>query len=227
MECGVRMALGLAGGYLLGRTRKGRLLLVLAAAVASRGVTAGLAKRGAAALGSSPELTKLADQGREAAVAVLSNRIEGLTERIHARTEALRQPPGVPEPGGEEPEEPDRPPTDESAEREAEPEGRKGRAEDEAGEAEEEEIEEEDEEEEDEAGEAEQEEEIEEEDEEGEAEEPEEEEEDEEGEAEEAPEPEQRRVSPARKRAAEPRTARRDRRSTPTSRRGAAGQSRR
>jgi hypothetical protein len=220
------MALGLAGGYLLGRTRKGRLLLVLAAAVASRGVTAGLAKRGAAALGSSPELTKLADQGREAAVAVLSNRIEGLTERIHARTEALRQPPGVPEPGGEEPEEPDRPPTDESAEREAEPEGRKGRAEDEAGEAEEE-IEEEDEEEEDEAGEAEQEEEIEEEDEEGEAEEPEEEEEDEEGEAEEAPEPEQRRVSPARKRAAEPRTARRDRRSTPTSRRGAAGQSRR
>lgn len=72
METRTRVALGLAGGYLLGRFRKARWLLALAA------------------VGSSPEVRKLIGQGREAVVGALHTGMEGLTERIHATTESLR-----------------------------------------------------------------------------------------------------------------------------------------
>jgi hypothetical protein len=91
MKCGTRIALGLTGGYLLGRFRKTRWLLLLAAGVTSGRVADTVLQRGTASIGSSPELSKLAEQGREAAVAVLGSRMEGLTDAIRARTESLRQ----------------------------------------------------------------------------------------------------------------------------------------
>ncbi len=64
MKIGVRIAVGVGVGYLLGRTRKGRLALTLAAA----GVTgrlsndpAVLAKQGAKLLGSSHEAKELTE----------------------------------------------------------------------------------------------------------------------------------------------------------------------
>lgn len=112
MKCGGRIALGLAGGYLLGRKRNGRMLLLLGAALASRNLAGAAARRGTDSLTSSPQVAGLIDQGREAMVAMLSSRIESLTDQLHSRTEALRRP-GMP--GGEEAEEPEQPepPSDE------------------------------------------------------------------------------------------------------------------
>ena len=87
METRTRIALGLAGGYLLGRFRKARWLLALAA------------------VGSSPEVRKLVQQGRENVVSALSTGMEGLNERIHAATESLRgDSPNGQGPQGEQPE---------------------------------------------------------------------------------------------------------------------------
>ena len=44
MECGKRIALGLAGGYLLGRRKKGGLLLLAAALLSGRERTSELAR---------------------------------------------------------------------------------------------------------------------------------------------------------------------------------------
>ncbi len=90
MECGKRIALGLAGGYLLGRGKKGGLLL-LAAALLTGGN--GPVQRGAAALGGG-ELAKLTDQGRQAVQGLVSSGIEALADRLHDKTEALRRPAG-------------------------------------------------------------------------------------------------------------------------------------
>jgi outer membrane biosynthesis protein TonB len=91
MKSGTRIALGLAGGYVVGRFTKTRWLTLVAAGVASKKIADSLAGRGASMVSASPELSKLAEQGREAAAAMLGSRIEGLTERIHTRTESLRQ----------------------------------------------------------------------------------------------------------------------------------------
>lgn len=104
MKGGTKIALGVAGGYVLGRFRKTRWLALLAAGLATKKAADELGQRGATSIGSSPELSKLAEQGREAAAAILGSRIEGLTERIHARTESLRETAGAGEEEGEEPE---------------------------------------------------------------------------------------------------------------------------
>src|SRR5690606_36660699 len=98
MKRGATVALGLAGGYLLGRFRKGRWLL-MAAAVAATRRRDGLLRRGAESLKSSPEIGKLAEEGKDAAVALLGQRMEGLTGMIHTATRKLR---GEPEEGAEE-----------------------------------------------------------------------------------------------------------------------------
>jgi outer membrane biosynthesis protein TonB len=184
-------------------------MLMLAAAASSRGVAGGLAQRGAAALGSSPQLSQLAEQGRAAVVALLSDRIESLTDQIHTRTEALRTaagPAGAAEAG--ETEEPDEAAA-EGEELEEEPEA-EAEEEEEAEETEEEEAEAEPE------AEAPEEEEEE-------AEEPEEELEEE---PEEAPRA-RRRPSPSRQRAATPRTTGREKRGSTSGRRTPARQARR
>ena len=118
MKVGAQVAIGVAVGYLLGRTRKGRLALTLAAAGAT-GKLAGnprqLIKHGASLLGSSPELKsltddvrgRLVDAGKAAAVSATSGRINALTSRLEERTEALRRP-RMPGKAGEEGEEEER-----------------------------------------------------------------------------------------------------------------------
>jgi hypothetical protein len=125
------VALAIGAGYLLGRKRRLRLAMALAA-VAATGRLGGLAtkaaKRGGTMVGSSgalekvsPEVGKvvstvrsdLADAGKAAARAAIASRIETLTDSLHQRAEGIRNPhereePEEPEERGE-PDEPDEP----------------------------------------------------------------------------------------------------------------------
>ncbi|MFI5611949.1 hypothetical protein [Amycolatopsis sp. NPDC051903] len=93
MKAGTRMALGVAAGYLLGRTKKGRLALMLAAAGATgkTGVSpAKLVQSGLKQLSSTAEVGQLTSLARDqlltaaksAAVTAASGRIESLSERL-------------------------------------------------------------------------------------------------------------------------------------------------
>ena len=92
MKCGARIALGVAGGYFLGRTKKMKLALMLGGMAAGRqtGGPAQLLQQGAKLLGQSPELGRLTDEirgrlleaGKGAAVAVATRQVEALTDRL-------------------------------------------------------------------------------------------------------------------------------------------------
>jgi hypothetical protein len=93
MKGGARVALAVAAGYLLGRTKKMRLALMVAAAGATGslgGSPKDLLKRGIAQLGSVPELAELTDTVRgellsaakAAAVTAASNQITSLSGRL-------------------------------------------------------------------------------------------------------------------------------------------------
>ncbi|MHA6618754.1 hypothetical protein [Pseudonocardia sp. DLS-67] len=93
------MALGVAGGYFLGRTKKMKLAMMLAGVAAGRraGGPGELLKSGTKLLGSTPELAKLTDQvrgrlldaGKTAALAVATRQVESLTDRVGRRVESL------------------------------------------------------------------------------------------------------------------------------------------
>jgi len=95
VKCGVRVALGVAGGYLLGRTKKMKLAMMLGGMAAGRqaGGPAQLLAQGAKVLGQSPELGRLNDEirgrlldaAKVAAVAVATRQVEALTERVVSR----------------------------------------------------------------------------------------------------------------------------------------------
>ena len=95
MKCGVRVALGVAGGYLLGRTKKMKLAMMLGGMAAGRqaGGPGQLLAQGAKLLGQSPELGRLneeirgrlLDAAKVAAVAVATRQVEALTERVVSR----------------------------------------------------------------------------------------------------------------------------------------------
>jgi hypothetical protein len=99
VKCGARVAVGVAGGYLLGRTRKMKLALMLAGMAAGRsaGGPGELLNRGTKLLGSSPELARLTDEvrgrlldaGKGAALAVATRQVESLTDRVGKRVESL------------------------------------------------------------------------------------------------------------------------------------------
>jgi hypothetical protein len=109
MKSGTQTAVALAFGYVLGRRRKMRLALMLAAAAMTPGlggVGGQLARKGTKALGStdafgklSPELAEmtglvrgdLADAGKAAAMTAVNSRVEDLTDWIHDRAEAWRE----------------------------------------------------------------------------------------------------------------------------------------
>lgn len=110
----VKVALALGIGYFLGRSHKTRLALILAVGAATGGF-GGVAKRmvtsGSKRLAASDTLGKLspefgnvvdslkgdlADAGKAAAKAALSNRLDAVAESIHDRTEALRGQAAVP-----------------------------------------------------------------------------------------------------------------------------------
>ena len=109
MKSGSQTALALACGYLLGRRRKMRLAILLAAAAMTPGVGAiggQLVRRGTKALGNADVLGKvspglgqigglvtgdLADAGKAAAMAAVNSRVEALSDRIHDQAESWRQ----------------------------------------------------------------------------------------------------------------------------------------
>lgn len=104
MNDGVRIGTAVGLGYLLGRTRKMRLALMLVGV----GVTgklrknpAGLVKHGIDALGSSPEVKtltesvrgRLVEAGKAAAISAVSSQVDTLTDKIEQRTGSLSSPP--------------------------------------------------------------------------------------------------------------------------------------
>ena len=107
MKCAARVALGVAGGYFLGRTKKMKLALMLAGTAAGRqaggpaallgqGGSAALLGQGKKLLEASPELSRLADEvrgrlleaGKGAALAVAARQVESLTDRVAGRVES-------------------------------------------------------------------------------------------------------------------------------------------
>jgi hypothetical protein len=92
VKCGARVALGVAGGYFLGRTKKMKFALGLAGMAAGKraGGPGQLLAQGTKLLGQSPEITRLTDElrgrlldaGKGAAVAIATRQVEALTERV-------------------------------------------------------------------------------------------------------------------------------------------------
>ncbi|GAA4602916.1 hypothetical protein GCM10023195_09340 [Actinoallomurus liliacearum] len=104
MKDGLRIALAVGAGYLMGRRRKMRLALTLAAAGASGRIAknpANLVKQGSKLLNTSPELKNLTDTvrgrlvevGKAAAVTAASSQIDALSDRLQRRTESFLRPP--------------------------------------------------------------------------------------------------------------------------------------
>ncbi|MQA17017.1 MAG: hypothetical protein GEV09_23665 [Pseudonocardiaceae bacterium] len=100
MKRGPQMALAVAGGYLLGRTKKMKLAIMLGGMAAGRrvGSPTELLTQGAGLIGGSPEVSKLADQvradlveaGKGAVAAAAARQIDSVSDRLHTRSEALR-----------------------------------------------------------------------------------------------------------------------------------------
>ncbi|MEU8176923.1 hypothetical protein AB0C14_28955 [Microbispora hainanensis] len=108
MKDGLKVALAVIAGYYLGRHHKLRLAMVLALAI----LAARLKGEGAAGAlleqvpkilgGAAPDLGKitervrgdLMDIGKAAAMRATSRQIDNLSDRLHERAEALRQPKG-------------------------------------------------------------------------------------------------------------------------------------
>ncbi|MFI7673869.1 hypothetical protein [Actinophytocola sp. NPDC049390] len=90
MNSRTRLACGVAIGYLLGRTRKMRLALMVAGVTGAAGTPRQLVQRGLKQLGSVPEVGKLTtlargqlvDAAKTAAVTAASSRIDALNERL-------------------------------------------------------------------------------------------------------------------------------------------------
>jgi hypothetical protein len=101
VKCGARVALGVAGGYFLGRTKKMKLALALAGMAAGKraGGPGQLLAQGTKLLGQSPEVTRLTDElrgrlldaGKGAAVAIATKQVEALTERVVHRVGDLTE----------------------------------------------------------------------------------------------------------------------------------------
>lgn len=117
MKCRIPVALALSGGYILGRTKKMKLALMVAGMAAGSRLPINpseLAKRGANALQSSEEVGKLVDlartglvdAGKAAAVSAASSRIEAISGRLADRAAKLDSPLGDDEPAEDEEEEP-------------------------------------------------------------------------------------------------------------------------
>jgi hypothetical protein len=89
MDARARIALGVAGGYVLGRTRKLKLAMTLGGVVAGRKLgAAGMLGKGMDVVTSSPEFARLRKQvggvGRAAAVSAATNSLSRVTERIES-----------------------------------------------------------------------------------------------------------------------------------------------
>lgn len=93
MNSRTRLACGVAIGYLLGRTRKMRLALMIAGASGAAGSPRELVARGVKQLASVPEVGKLTtiargqlvDAAKTAAMTAASSRIDALNERLQGK----------------------------------------------------------------------------------------------------------------------------------------------
>ncbi|CAM3114103.1 hypothetical protein SAXI111661_18820 [Saccharomonospora xinjiangensis] len=105
MKRGAQTAAAVIAGYLLGRTKKMRLALMIAAAGATgkHGTNpAGLLRAGLARLGESAELGKLTesvrgellDSARAAATKAATSRVESLTQRLSGDSGGKKEPDG-------------------------------------------------------------------------------------------------------------------------------------
>jgi hypothetical protein len=95
-----RIAAAVAGGYLLGRTKKLKLAITVGSMLAGQRISTNpreLLRQGAQLIESNPELSKLSDQVRSqlvqalraAAVSTASDSMNQLSDAIHSRTERL------------------------------------------------------------------------------------------------------------------------------------------
>ncbi|SCG57646.1 hypothetical protein [Micromonospora coxensis] len=101
MKSGMRIGLAVGAGYILGRRRKLRTALTLAAAVAAGRASRDpgqLLKRGGDLLNSSPQLANLgklggplASAGKAAATAAASSGIDAVSGRLRGSADALRR----------------------------------------------------------------------------------------------------------------------------------------
>src|SRR3954471_215062 len=100
MNCKTQVALGAGIGYLLGRQRKLRWGLLLAAAAASGRLSrpGSLLDHGARALKATPEPGRLGRRGaplasatKDAAKAAVTNRIDSISDRLRERTDAMQE----------------------------------------------------------------------------------------------------------------------------------------
>ncbi len=151
MNTGAKIATAVAAGYLLGRTKKLKLAIVVGGLLAGRKLPTDpreLVQQGMQYLQSSPELARLTEQVRgtllnavrSAAVSTASSRLDSLSESLHQRSERLRGTPAT-EQAEQEAEEPEAEEPEAEEEEAEEPEAEEEEAEE--PEAEEEEPEEE------------------------------------------------------------------------------------
>ena len=100
---GLKLALAVIGGYLLGRTKKMKLAIMLGGALAGKKISTdptALLGMVSKLVQSSPELQKLdsavrgrlLEAGKDAALAVASSRMESLTDNLVNRVENLGKP---------------------------------------------------------------------------------------------------------------------------------------
>jgi uncharacterized membrane protein YgcG len=99
VKCGARIAMGVAGGYFLGRTKKMKLALMLGGWAAGRelGGPGQIIGQAGKMLGENPQVAELTDQvrgrlleaGKGAAMAVVTRQVEALTDRMSHRVEDL------------------------------------------------------------------------------------------------------------------------------------------
>ncbi|MGE9693362.1 hypothetical protein [Streptomyces sp. NRRL F-5630] len=129
MDDSDKLVLGsaLVGGYLLGRTRKARLALVVASCLAGKRLNLtpqDLLTSAVRKLRETPQFAELSDQVREelltAGRAAADRRLSALADTLAARTAALLESPRAGEEEEEEPEEGEEEPRDEEDEEEGE-----------------------------------------------------------------------------------------------------------
>ncbi|MGH3941333.1 MAG: hypothetical protein ACRDTG_22425 [Pseudonocardiaceae bacterium] len=100
MRYGGRVMLAVAGGYVLGRTKKMKLAIMLAGMASGNKIArdpAQLLQQGTKLVQSNPQLSALSDQvrgrlvdaGKGIAVAVVSRRMDALSDRLSERTQRL------------------------------------------------------------------------------------------------------------------------------------------
>ena len=131
MGTGAKAAAAVAGGLLLGRSKKQKLALAVGGLLLSRKVDPGnVLKQGSDLVENNPELARLTEQvrgtlvqaARAAAVSTVSNRLEALSDSLHERSEQIRAGKAAPEEGAEEEPEAEEEEEEPEAEAEEEPE---------------------------------------------------------------------------------------------------------